>query len=161
MDGFIYNDGGRAAAGFKGKTGDCVTRAISIATGKPYKEVYDALNELAKNERKGKRKRSVSSSRNGVYRCTYEKYLLSLGFTWVPTMQIGKGCKVHLNPAELPSGTLVISLSKHLTTMINGIIYDIYDPRERGNTIDQFGNVLPQAQRCVYGYYIKKEVAAC
>lgn len=30
---FVYDDGGRSAAGFKGKTGDCVTRAIAIATG--------------------------------------------------------------------------------------------------------------------------------
>ena len=44
---FIYDDGGRAAAGFKGKTGDCVTRAIAIATGRPYREVYDRLNEIA------------------------------------------------------------------------------------------------------------------
>jgi hypothetical protein len=28
-----YDDGGRSAAGFKGKTSDCVTRAIAIATG--------------------------------------------------------------------------------------------------------------------------------
>ena len=40
---FIYNDGGRAAAGFKGSAGDCVTRSIAIAAGKPYQEVYDAL----------------------------------------------------------------------------------------------------------------------
>jgi len=30
---FVKHDGGRAAAGFKGKSGDCVTRAIAIATG--------------------------------------------------------------------------------------------------------------------------------
>jgi hypothetical protein len=47
---FIYDDGGRSAVGFKGNTGDCVTRAISIATGKSYKEVYNALNILSENE---------------------------------------------------------------------------------------------------------------
>ena len=36
---YIHDDGGRVAAGYKGKTGDCVTRAIAIATGKPYQEV--------------------------------------------------------------------------------------------------------------------------
>lgn len=35
---FVFHDGGRAAAGYKGKTGDCVTRSIAIATGKPYQE---------------------------------------------------------------------------------------------------------------------------
>ena len=41
-----YNDGGRSAAGFSGKTGDCVCRAIAIATGKPY--VSDLLVGRAK-----------------------------------------------------------------------------------------------------------------
>ena len=42
---WVKDDGGRAAAGYVGNTGDCVTRSIAIATGLPYKEVYDALAE--------------------------------------------------------------------------------------------------------------------
>lgn len=42
---FVYNDGGRSEAGFKGTTGDCVCRAIAIATQRPYKEIYDLINE--------------------------------------------------------------------------------------------------------------------
>ena len=57
---FVFHDGGRAFAGYRGTTGDCVTRAIAIATGKPYQEVYDALNRLAQGERLGKRKRKRS-----------------------------------------------------------------------------------------------------
>lgn len=34
---FIFNDGGRAAAGFRGKAGDCVCRAIAIAAERPYR----------------------------------------------------------------------------------------------------------------------------
>jgi len=41
----IKNDGGRAKAGYKGITGECVVRAISIAIEKPYQEVYDNLFE--------------------------------------------------------------------------------------------------------------------
>ena len=41
----IENDGGRAKAGYKGITGECVVRAISIAIEKPYQEVYDNLFE--------------------------------------------------------------------------------------------------------------------
>ena len=44
-----YSDGGRATAGYKGDAGDCVTRAIAIATEIPYQEVYDGLNALAKS----------------------------------------------------------------------------------------------------------------
>lgn len=43
---YVYNDGGREAAGYKGTTRDCVTQAVAIATEHPYQEVYDALNEL-------------------------------------------------------------------------------------------------------------------
>jgi len=62
-----HHDGGRAGAGYTGNTGDCVARSISIATGKPYQEVYDALNAVAVNERTGKRKRRKSNARTGVY----------------------------------------------------------------------------------------------
>ena len=65
---FQYNDGGRAEAGFKGTTGDCVCRAIAIATEKPYREIYDLINGFAKSERTGKRKTGKSNARTGVYR---------------------------------------------------------------------------------------------
>ena len=44
----IRHDGGRKAAGFKGKAGDCATRAIAIATGHEYRQVYDRLNAIIK-----------------------------------------------------------------------------------------------------------------
>jgi hypothetical protein len=83
---FVLDDGGRAAAGYKGTAGDCVCRAIAIVTGQPYQQVYDALNELGSRER------------------------------------------------------LIVSVSKHLTAVIDGMIYDTHDPSRGGS-------------RCVYGYY--------
>ncbi|MCC6509242.1 MAG: DUF2786 domain-containing protein, partial [Pirellulaceae bacterium] len=44
---FIWNDGGRAACGFVGLAGDCVTRSVAIATGAVYRQVYDELGERA------------------------------------------------------------------------------------------------------------------
>ena len=38
MRNFKYNDGGREKAGYKGFTGDCGVRALSICLEKPYKE---------------------------------------------------------------------------------------------------------------------------
>lgn len=137
---FQRNDGGREAAGFKGATGDCVTRAIAIATGKPYREVYDALSALGKEERLGKRKLRRSHARTGVYRETIRTYLLSQGWLWTPTMQIGQGCKVHLRAGELPWGRLIVTVSRHLTAVIDGVIHDTFDPSRNGT-------------RCVYGYY--------
>ena len=152
---FQFNDGGRAAAGFKGRTGDCVCRAIAIAAERPYKEVYDLINEYAKHERVSKYRKS--KARNGVRRTTAKKILEGYGFRWVPTMHIGQGCKVHLREDELPKGRIVCSLSKHFTAVIDGVINDTYDPNDRGVTVDGYGNLIAPTDRCVYGYYIKEE----
>ena len=137
---FVYNDGGRSLAGYKGHTGDCVVRAVSIATGQPYQTVYDLFNELSTEERRCRQRRS--NSRTGVRRTTIKKYLLSLGWVWTATTTIGSGCKVHLKKDELPSGIVVCSVSRHITVVIDGTINDTYNP-SRNET------------RCVYGYYTK------
>jgi hypothetical protein len=147
---FQLNDGGRERAGFKGGAGDCVVRSIAIAANLPYIQVYEDLrlaNERyaqVKNDRLAKRLNIKGSSpRNGNHRNVFHDYILSKGFEWVPTMQIGVGCQVHLRPDELPGGVLIVKVSKHLTTIIDGVIHDTHDPSRGGN-------------RCVYGYYIKK-----
>jgi len=137
---FVQNDGGRAAAGYRGKAGDCVTRAIAIATGLPYQEVYDRLNTIAGSERLTKRRRRKSSARRGVHKDTKRKLLESLGWKWTPTMGIGTGCRVHLRADELPNGRLVVALSRHSAAVIDGVLHDTYDC-SRGGT------------RCVYGYF--------
>ena len=151
---WVYDDGGRADAGFKGKTDDCVCRAISIATERPYKEVYDMINEYGKKERLSKRRKSKSSARTGVYIKTTRKILEDIGWKWVPTMKVGQGCKVHLVENELPKGRIIASVSKHLVAIIDGVIHDTYNPSDRGTTIDQYGNDIT-SDRCVYGYYVK------
>jgi hypothetical protein len=139
---YVFDDGGRAAAGYKGFTGDCACRAIAIATALPYRVVYDALNALAKSERITKRRRKKSDARAGVRNETIRKYLADLGWRWIPTMSIGQGCKVHLRADDLPPGRLIVSVSKHLVAVIDGVIHDNHDCSRAGT-------------RCVYGYYNK------
>ena len=142
---YVYDDGGRAAAGYKGETGDCVVRAIAIATELPYQEVYDSINELALGERTGTRKRGKSNARLGVYKGTIRKYMEALGWEWTPTMQIGSGCQVHLRADELPTGRLVVNVSKHSVAVIDGVVHDTHDPSRDGT-------------RCVYGYFQRNEI---
>jgi hypothetical protein len=146
---FKINDGGRAAAGFKGQAGDCVVRSIAIATGMPYQRVYDDLfkaNQEFRNTSKTKLARSLKkkndSPRTGTHRVVLKKYLEKLGWKWIPTMFVGQGCKVHLKREELPGGTLIVSCSKHLTVVIDGVLNDIFDCSRNGT-------------RCVYGYWTK------
>lgn len=143
---FVYSDGGRSNYFEAKNVGDCVCRAICNATGKDYKEVYNALQKLAKVERTAKHPGKRSSARNGVYKDTRRKYIESLGWVWHPTMTIGSGCKTHLRADELPSGTLIVSVSKHLTCVKDGVLYDTYDCSRDGT-------------RCVYGYYTKGGIA--
>jgi hypothetical protein len=129
---FVYNDGGRKEVGFLGEAGDCIVRAIAIATGEDYKSVYNKVNKEA-----GK-----AIARKGVPIKLIHKILNDYGFKWTPTMQIGQGCKVHLRKDELPSGVLICRVSKHLVTVNDGFLFDTYDS-SRGGT------------RCVYGYWSK------
>lgn len=129
---FRDDDGGRAAAGFRGSTRDCVTRAIAIATGRPYAAVYEAFNVLAQHERP-RAGRSRSSSRTGVHRRTYERYLSGLGWRWTPTMRIGSGCTTHLCVGELPADRLIARLSRHVVAVLDGVVHDTDDPTRGGD----------------------------
>lgn len=130
---WVYDDGGRHQYFKAQKVGDCVTRAITIASGRDYKEVYDELFAMA-----GK------SPRDGVSKRIIRKYMQAHGYEWVSTMQFGKGVTNHLREDEVPMyGAIVCSCSGHLTAVIDGIVHDTYDPARDGG-------------RAVYGYWIVK-----
>lgn len=145
---FKYDDGGRKEAGFKGHVGDCVCRAIAIATETPYIEVYKELHQRGKDmkgySRAAKAVRRNPSPRSGVSRLVYQKYLEDLGWVWIPCMKIGTGTQVHVDADELPSGRLILRVSKHVTCMVDGVLHDTYDCSREG-------------RRAVYGYFKKLE----
>jgi len=136
---WVYDDGGRAAAGWPATThdpGDCVARALAIATGEPYADVYAGLAALA-SELGGRR-----SARDGVSRQVYDRWLADRGWAWVATMRVGQGCQVHLRADELPAGRVIVRLSGHLAAVIDGAAHDTADPTRGGS-------------RCVYGYWVR------
>ena len=146
---WVFDDGGRASAGYKGSAGDCVCRSIAIVTGHPYKELYAELAHGMGSQRKSR----GASARNGITtgRKWFKDYMRSLGFIWTPTMLVGQGCKVHLVNGELPMGRLVVSLSRHYTAVIDGVIRDTYNPQRQTIIVDDAGKRM--AHRCVYGYW--------
>lgn len=131
---FVINDGGRKAAGYtrKSKRGDCVIRAIAIATELPYAKVRDDLQELS----------ALPSdvADVGVWDHVWKEYLTELGWKCTPTMGIGTGCRVHLRADELPPGRIIAQVSVHLVAVVDGVVHDIYDPTRGG-------------KRCVYSYW--------
>lgn len=152
----VFDDGGRSTAGYRGRAGDCVARAIAIASRRPYHEVYDALAAGTGAQRTTRGAAKGRSARNGINtgRKWFKDYMASLGFRWTPTMKIGSGCTVHLLAGELPMGRLVVAVSKHYTTLIDGVIHDTHDP-QRATIWYRTGTTEPQrmSHRCVYGYW--------
>lgn len=141
MSAFVYDDGGREAAGYRGKAGDCVARAIAIAAAMPYADAYELVNAqcIADTQRKNGRA-AKNSARTGVRTPTLRRIMKELGWTWTPTMHVGSGCKVHLKATELPKGRIVVNLSKHVCAVIDGVVRDTHDCTRNGT-------------RCVYGYW--------
>jgi hypothetical protein len=166
---FIYNDGGRKAAGFVGSAGDCVARAVAIATEQPYATVYKALATGMGAQRASRGKKRRASARSGVStkRKWFKDYMRGLGWRWVPTMGIGTGCRVHLTDGELPMGRLIVAVSRHYTAVIDGVIHDTHDSQRDGEIVYGCPPVMdPDGQlrnpiirvgggRCVYGYWCK------
>jgi len=143
MTEFIFNDGGRELAGFKGYAGDCVCRAISIAANLPYMDVYAKLSDGNATQRRSKNTtKGARSARDGINtgRKWFKEYMISLGFTWTATMSIGSGCTTHLKSSELPSGRIICVVSKHFVAVIDGVINDTSDCSR-------------EETRCVYGYW--------
>jgi hypothetical protein len=167
---FIYDDGGRSAAGFKGNAGDCVCRAIAIATQQPYRKVFDDLSGFGwfPGNRMKRDPDGLFRSRPDNEKALTREYLATLGWKWTPTTHIGSGCKVHLADGELPMGRLIVRVSKHLTTVIDGVIRDTFNPEREKSYIFEpdHGQELKPNQgrnqngvwteiggRCVYGYW--------
>jgi hypothetical protein len=141
---WIKDDGGRRksgiarAAGRKNEVGDCVTRAIAIATGKQYRDVHDALT-VAKVRHvyeggdsdhpewsKWTRRRGGVRAFDPDHGCNdgaYGPYLASLGWSYTST----KGQKVHLRADELPRGKLIVRINRHLVAVIDHVIHDTHD----------------------------------
>jgi|SaaInlStandDraft_1057018.scaffolds.fasta_scaffold226022_1 hypothetical protein len=147
---WVFDDGGREAAGFtkKAKEGDCVVRAVAIAAESGYKKVWDDFTAMNAKTRLTKRtcKSSKENADSGVFtnRKAFKDYMKALNFDWVPTMKIGSGCTVHLRQRELPTkGRMVVIVSGHAVAVINGVVHDTYDPCRGG-------------MRCVYGYWFRK-----
>ena len=123
---FIYDDGGRSNY-FKGNAGDCVTRAIAIATGIDYKEVYNTIKDLLQH-----------TPRNGLSKQETRDIMHYFGFDWYAP-KFG-GIKLHLTEEDLPDGTIICQVSKHVVCVKDKVIYDTFKPDRDGT-------------RLVYGYW--------
>jgi hypothetical protein len=140
---FKYNDGGRKKAGFKGTTGDCVTRAIAIALKQPYAEVYEWVNVLCAysftaNKRRREEEDEPSYAHNGPYLMDIMPGLNNRGWRYY----VARGKEMTLD--QIPRGRIVARVKNkdmegfHLMAIVNGVIHDTFDWQTRGLVVVGF-----------------------
>ncbi|TWU16760.1 DUF2786 domain-containing protein [Allorhodopirellula heiligendammensis] len=121
----IWDDGGRADSGYVGLAGDCVTRAIAIATGTSYRDVYGALGAIAD-----------MTPRNGLATSVAAQHLHTLGW------ERHEGDGMSLASAVLPTGAVIVHLAApkhrragHFCSVIDHVIYDTWNPSDDDNFV--------------------------
>ena len=124
---YLFNDGGRVAAGFPAEGGDCVARAVAVASGRAYREVHKALSDTVAN--KGDADKGVPTSddwqrwmaENGFSECGVYEGFSYVGFSYDdPRFQKGRYVLV----AQLNLGGQVTG---HAVAMVDGVVHDAQD----------------------------------
>ena len=94
---------------------DCVVRAISLAEGKTWDETYEELSDIAQEEG------ILLDDVNFVENYLDERY------DRVPhcSKTVGEFLE------ECPKGIYLITMEGHITVAIHGVLYDIFDCRDR------------------------------
>jgi len=100
------------------RSSDCVIRAISLATGKSWHEVFDGLCEIARPLYRVPNEKIV-----------YEKYMEQLGYTkkLMPTKDNGTKYTVREFCKVMKSHTLMVAVANHCTCIKDGKVHDIWD----------------------------------
>lgn len=110
---YIKHDGGRSEYYKYRREGDCVVRAIAIATKQDYKKVFYDLTEL------GLPKGLFANSDK-----VWQQYLKQLG--WIET-KYGRNAI----PLNEMSFTGIAVLSGHLVAVNKNTVYDTWDSRRK------------------------------
>jgi hypothetical protein len=127
MKHFIWNDGGRFAAGYVGLAGDCVSRAIALGTGLNYRAVYQELGERARK-----------TPRNGLPAKVGAEFLIQRGWQEYPgdfqpfeTFSLGEKIGVFYLMQENRK-------HPHFTTVMDDTLYDTWNPAEDEYFVDRY-----------------------
>ena len=118
------------SAGYKGDAGDCLARAIVIATIGDYKTVYKHIAQTMKKHGYpasadfytiGKKKRGKRSPRQ-----LQDDILIDYGFHKV---SLGRGTRPTYTEAHLEFGNCIVTTTKHFAALVDGAVRDTFDER--------------------------------
>ena len=98
---------------------DCTVRAISLATNQSWDDAYRELSHYAQ---------LLCIMPDDV---TYIDEYLSENFKQIYSYKIDQKITVGEFVKHNPLGTFLITMSGHITCVIDGVIYDTFDPSDR------------------------------
>jgi hypothetical protein len=128
---YVFNDGGRAASGYKGSAGDCGARSMAIALALDYKAAYTELANA--NRDRGYAK----SARNGLYKDVFSDVLKLHGWIWHAAPKFdGRKAKC----SDMPKGCVIARQASHYVAVVDGVPQDTWDC----------------SHKMVYGYWAKE-----
>ena len=133
---YQYDDGGREAAGYRGRTGDCVVRAIAVCARQDYRAVYLTMAEQMKrngyaasgnayairerSRRAPRRKGQISARR------VQDRVLELYGFRKV---RLPAGARPTFTEAHRRFGDCIVGTTKHVAAVVDGALRDTFDGR--------------------------------
>lgn len=99
--------------------GDCVKRAITIATGKSYGEVSRELNRL---------KREIGATKFSSDK-VWKRYVKDLGWKKISFPAVAGQPRVRGQEfvSKYPKGTYLLNVKRHLVTVVDGVYQDTFD----------------------------------
>lgn len=98
---------------------DCTVRAISLATGQSWDEIYRELSHFAQ---------LLCIMPDDV---TYIDEYLEANFDKIYSYRNNNKITVGEFVERNPYGTFLITMNGHITCVENGVIYDTFDPSDR------------------------------
>ena len=133
MIGYCFDDGGRQEAGYKGKTGDCVPRAIAIVTGLPYKQVYKTMADAMKEHGyaasgNAYQQRGAKGHKKGQRNAKdiQVDVIQKLGLRKV---KFEKGVRPTYSEAHAQYGDCLVFTTRHAVALVGGKLRDTWDNR--------------------------------
>lgn len=130
--GYVHDDGGRSDARYKGDTGDCAVRAISILTGIPYADVYGRMaacmkragfaasgNAYRQRPRRGLKPAISARALQDLVKASYGLH----------RVKFDRGPRPTYSEAWTLHGNCLVCTAKHIAAIVDGNLRDTFDGR--------------------------------
>lgn len=106
-----------------GEHNDCVVRALTNVTGKPYDEIHAVLKKHGRKDGKGT---SLTTSANAMRELGFQAVVLKSYMKGNVTVKGEQRKTIGTVVKELPRGKFVLFVKDHATSLIDGQIVDTF-----------------------------------